>query len=94
MTRTESIPSPAPLPTTDAPAARPMEKSELIERMATEMRVASGGELPLSFCIAQVKRQLAGKQAEASAANDSVASTEKKAKAGRGSVFHSWALPD
>jgi hypothetical protein len=71
-----------------------LQQSELIDRLATEMRVASGGELPHSFCVAQVKRQLEGKSSETSAANDKARPSAKSAEAGGRSVFHSWAMPE
>lgn len=64
-------------------------KSELIDRLATEMRVKSGGELPLSFCIAQVKQQLAGLKPDASAAHGT---TPVPVNPPASSVFHSWAM--
>ncbi len=92
MTLSKSMPSPAPQSAAED-QSRLIDKDELIERMATEMRVGSGGELPHSFCVEQVRRQLAGKQAEASAANDTTAQPTRKAQGG-GSVFHAWALPE
>ncbi|TNM62982.1 hypothetical protein [Aliirhizobium smilacinae] len=90
MTASKSMPLPA-APTNSGTDSRIIDKSDLIDRLATEMRVKSGGELPLSFCIAQVKRQLAGKQSESSAANNKPAATARPAV---GSVFHSWAMRD
>ncbi|WP_223218004.1 hypothetical protein [Rhizobium wenxiniae] len=71
--------------------SRALSKSELIDRLATEMRVKSGGELPLSFCIAQVKRQLAGLQPGSTSADDKPAIPVNPPA---GSVFHSWAMRD
>lgn len=93
MSESKSMPSPAALPPKDDPS-RAIEKAELIDRLAREMRVASGGELPHSFCVEQVKRKLAGKSAETAAANSVAALSAKKAQAGGGSVFHSWAMPE
>ena len=70
---------------------RLLNTPEMIERLATEMRVRSGGELPHSFCVEQVKRQLAGEAAETGAAN----APQMPAKAPeQQSVFHSWAISE
>ncbi|MCC2610689.1 hypothetical protein [Neorhizobium petrolearium] len=71
--------------------SRPLDTPEMIDRLATEMRVKSGGELPQSFCIEQVKRQLSGKFPKASAANDEPAQMKP---AEQPSVFHAWALSE
>ncbi len=86
MTASKSMPRPVADGDTNS---KILEKSELIDRLATEMRTKSGGELPLSFCIAQVRRQLAGIQPETSAANDKAAMPVNTTV---GSVFHSWAM--
>jgi hypothetical protein len=93
MSESKSMPSPAAVPPKDD-SNRPIDKAELIERMAREMRVASGGELPHSFCVEQVKRKLAGKTAETAAASSAAALSAKTAQAGGRSVFHSWAMPE
>jgi hypothetical protein len=92
MTASKSMPSLAPVPETEEPS-RSREKAELIERLATEMRVKSGGELPHSFCVAQVKRQLGSKSIASSAAGKPVLPVDKNGLAGR-SVFHAWAMPE
>ncbi len=87
MTPSNSMPRPA---ATEGDAdSIASNKSELIDRLATEMRVKSGGELPLSFCIAQVKHQLAGLKPEASAAHGN---PPVPVNPPAGSVFHSWAM--
>lgn len=93
MSESKSMPSPAALPPKDDPN-HPTDKAQLIERMAREMRTASGGELPHSFCVEQVKRKLAGKTAETAAANTAAAFSAKTAQTGGRSVFHSWAMPE
>jgi hypothetical protein len=94
MTASKSMPSPIASPPGGVDA-KILQQSELVDRLATEMRVASGGELPHAFCVAQVKRQLEGKSSEKSAANDKSASPPKAAAAtGDGSVFHAWAHRD
>lgn len=86
MTTSKSMPRPVANGDVEA---KTLDQSELIDRMATEMRVKSGGELPLSFCIAQVKRQLAGIQPEASAATNPAVIPAASPAA---SVFHAWAI--
>ncbi len=66
----------------------PRSNSETVERMAWEMRARSGGELPYSFCVEQVKRQLAGKAAPY---DEPVFGKPPMMPA---SVFHAWALRD
>jgi hypothetical protein len=93
MSESKSMPSPAALPPKDDPS-RTIDMADLVERMASEMRVASGGELPLSFCVEQVKRKLAGKTSETAAANSAAVLSAKTAQTGGRSVFHSWAMPE
>ena len=66
-----------------------LETPEMIERLAREMRARSGGELPHSFCVEQVKRQLAGRAAGNLAANDEASRFKPMEQS---SVFHAWAL--
>lgn len=88
MTASNSMPrSVAPIEG-DAVSSTP-SKSELIDRLATEMRVKSGGELPLSFCIAQVTRQLDGFKPDASATYNPASIP---AATPASSVFHAWAI--
>jgi len=89
MIASNSVPMPHVSGNEDAP--RPLDTPEMIDRLATEMRVKSGGELPHSFCVEQVKRQLAGKPVETSAANDESAQRKPIDEA---SVFHAWALSE
>lgn len=90
MTTSNSMPRPVAPNEGDADS-RALSRSELVDRLATEMRVKSGGELPLSFCIAQVKRQLAGTQPGSSAADDN---PSMPVNSPTKSVFHSWAMRD
>lgn len=73
-------------------ASRPIDTSEMIDRLANELRVKSGGELPHAFCVEQVKKQLAGKATETAAANDEQA--HQKLQDQKTSVFHSWAISE
>jgi hypothetical protein len=68
--------------------ARSLDTSEMIDRLATEMRARSAGELPHAYYVEQVKRQLAGKSIRTSAANDDPAQDNDQ----QISVFHAWAL--
>ncbi|EUB96955.1 hypothetical protein PMI07_001289 [Rhizobium sp. CF080] len=71
--------------------ARSLDTIEMIDRLATELRARTGGELPHSFYVDQVTRQLAGKSVATSAANDEPARERGKEQA---SVFHAWALSE
>ncbi|TWF54586.1 hypothetical protein [Neorhizobium alkalisoli] len=86
--------SASPLPGTPEKIAtpRPINTPEMIDRLANELRVKSGGELPHAFCVEQVKKQLAGKATETAAANDETA--HQKPQDQKASVFHSWAISE
>ncbi|MCL6706989.1 hypothetical protein M8R20_08260 [Pseudomonas sp. R2.Fl] len=71
-----------------------MEASELIERLATEMRTASKTDLPHAYFVEQVKLQLAGLDPNDRKDPDAVQRDAKVAVGGPTSVFHSWAMPD
>jgi len=71
-----------------------LETSELIERLATEMRAASNTDLPHAYFVEQVKLQLAGLDPNDRNDADIVRHSAKVVTAGTTSVFHSWALPD
>ncbi|GGF85845.1 hypothetical protein GCM10010924_11810 [Rhizobium wenxiniae] len=90
MTASNSMPRSVAPVEGDANSKAP-SKSELIDRLATEMRVKSGGELPLSYCIAQVKRQLASFKPDASATHEN---PSMPVNPPAGSVFQSWAIRD
>lgn len=83
------------MPLSDVPARtdtpRLLNTPEMIDRLATEMRVRSGGELPHSFCVEQVKRQLAGETVETGAANAPHMAAKPSEQT---SVFHSWAISE
>ena len=70
----------------DARFPQVVDRTILIERLATEMRLGSGNELPHSFCVAHIKRQLGKKDAHASLSQDLAHKTSGN------SVFHSWAM--
>jgi len=89
MIASNSMPVPDVPVRPDSP--RLLNTPEMIERLAMEMRARSGGELPHSFCVEQVKRQLAGEPVETGAAN----APQMPAKASeQSSVFHSWAISE
>ncbi len=67
--------------------ARSLDTADMIDRLATEMRARTGGELPHAFYVDQVRRQLAGK----SVANDETAREKGQEQA---SVFHAWAFSE
>ncbi|MCJ9671184.1 hypothetical protein MOV61_13560 [Neorhizobium sp. BETTINA12A] len=71
--------------------SRSLDTAEMIDRLATEMRARTGGELPHSFYVDQVRRQLAGKSVAMSAANTETAREKGKEEA---SVFHAWAFSE
>ncbi|MGK6312458.1 hypothetical protein [Neorhizobium sp. DT-125] len=89
MTASNSVPMPD---VSDSKGTRRfLGTPEMIDRLATEMRARSGGELPHSFCVEQVKRQLSGKPAETAAANDGPVQRKPPEQP---SVFHAWALSE
>ncbi len=51
-----------PISTVDGKQPRIIPTSELIDRLATEMRETGDRELPLSFYVEQVKRKLANEK--------------------------------
>ncbi len=77
--------------------ARGLDPPEMIDRLATEMRARSGGELPHSYYVEAVRRKLGGQTADmpenGAAANDAGAKTPANTPAAPGnSVFHAWAI--
>ncbi|WP_117193651.1 hypothetical protein [Rhizobium terrae] len=89
MIASNSVPKPD-VPTT-RDTLRSLDTPEMLDRLATEMRARTAGELPHSFYVEQVKRQLAGKQVHTSAANDEPA---RMRVVEQPSVFHAWALSE
>ncbi len=70
--------------------SRTIPTSEVIDRLAAEMRATGDRELPHSFYVEHVKRKLANE----AAANDDEVETSRGPAAATSSVFHCWALPD
>ncbi len=79
-----------PISTVNGTQPRIIPTSQLIERLAAEMRETGDRELPLSFYVEQVKRKLAN---ETAANDDKVAEPAGPAVA-TSSVFACWALPE
>ncbi|MEZ2219877.1 hypothetical protein [Rhizobium sp. RCC_161_2] len=75
---------------------RSVDTPEFIVRLAEDMRVRSGSDLPLSCFIEQVRMQLAGKsQGEvASMAADRSARQTPAPKYQSSGCFKAWAMPD
>lgn len=67
-----------------------LKRLALIDRLAIEMRARSAGELPHSFYVEQVKRQIAGRSIQISSANHESAPEIVQ----QPSVFHAWALSE
>ncbi|MDQ1186632.1 hypothetical protein [Agrobacterium larrymoorei] len=79
-----------PISTVNGKEPRIIPTSELIDRLAAEMRETGDRELPLSFYVEQVKRKLANENA----ANDDKAEEQTGPAAASSSVFACWALPE
>lgn len=77
-------------------APRGIDTPEFINRLAEDLRVKSGSDLPLSCFVEQVKMQLSGKSREdllRMAANQSSAQPALKAT-GTSDCFRFWAMPE
>ncbi|MCO5730432.1 hypothetical protein [Rhizobium sp. SSA_523] len=74
---------------------RLIETPEMIDRMAAELRARSDTDLPHSFYVQQIRRQLAGeaRAGERTAANDSGKGANRTGQL-HPSVFHAWALSE
>ncbi|MGN8151135.1 hypothetical protein ACTJK5_02560 [Agrobacterium sp. 22094] len=79
-----------PISTVDGKQPRIIPTSELIDRLATEMRETGDRELPLSFYVEQVKRKLANENA----ANDDKVNEKTGPAVATSLVFACWALPE
>ena len=91
MMESRTTPSPAVSGGNDARHSWVVDRTILIERLATEMRLGSGNELPHSFCVAQIKRQLSKKDGGTGPTYDTPATSGTRGTSGS-SVFHSWAM--
>ena len=79
-----------PISKIDGKQPRAIPTSELIDRLATEMRETGDRDLPLSFYVEQVKRKLANE----TAANDDKVTKPAGPAVTTSSVFACWALPE
>ncbi|KXG85885.1 hypothetical protein [Agrobacterium bohemicum] len=85
-----TTPNSMPISTIGRDQSRAITTSELIDRLAAEMRATGDRELPHSFYVEQVKRKLAND----AAANDDKAVSSRVPAAATSSVFHCWAHPE
>lgn len=76
--------------------SRTVDSPEFITRLAEDMRVRSGSDLPLSCFIEQVRMQLAGKSPSdvARMAADRSAKQTPVTRYQSSDCFKSWAMPD
>lgn len=63
---------------------------EMIDRMAAELRARSDTDLPHTFYVAQVRRQLTAQASQRNSTPPAPAMTSKV----QPSVFHAWAMPE
>jgi hypothetical protein len=91
MSTPDSLPKPAApiLDLHQKSRAAFSDRRKLIERLATEMRARSGGELPHSFYVEKVKQRLLADGDDRFRSAD-ISAHEKPPEAP--SVFHAWAL--
>ncbi len=74
--------------------ARLMDRPELVERLAKELRLRGDPDLPHEFYVEQVRRQLAGRSGlSGAAAREHVLGT-RKMPLQSASVFRAWAMPE
>ncbi|QND47790.1 hypothetical protein HB780_19170 [Rhizobium lusitanum] len=76
--------------------SRSVDTPEFIVRLAEDMRIRSGSDLPLSCFIEQVRMQLAGKSPGeiASMAADRPARQAPAPRYQSADCFKAWAMPD
>ncbi|AYG66868.1 MULTISPECIES: hypothetical protein [unclassified Rhizobium] len=76
--------------------SRTVDSPEFIIRLAEDMRIRSGSDLPLSCFIEQMRMQLAGKSPNdiARFAADRSAGQAPITKYQSSDCFKSWAMPD
>lgn len=63
---------------------------EMIDRMAAELRARSDTDLPHTFYVAQVRRQLIAQASQRNSGPPAAAISSKV----QPSVFHAWAMPE
>ncbi|MGG6898212.1 hypothetical protein [Rhizobium sp. BR 315] len=77
--------------------SRTVDSPEFIVRLAEDMRVRSGSDLPLSCFIEQVRMQLAGNRSPSDFARMEADRSARQAPVTRyqsSDCFKSWAMPD
>ncbi|AVA22322.1 hypothetical protein ACXHXG_09490 [Rhizobium sp. LEGMi198b] len=76
--------------------SRTVDTPDFVVRLAEDMRVRSGSDLPLSCFIEQVRMQLAGKSPSdvARIVSDRPAKQAPVPKYQSSDCFKSWAMPD
>ena len=90
MVTSNSVPVPP-----KADQARIINTTDMIDRKARDLRARSDADLPHSFYVEQIRRQLAGQAlAEQAAANSGDPMRTRRAGEAHPSVFHAWALSD
>ncbi len=94
MVTSRSVPVPAASGPTGPDKTRLIETPEMIDRMAAELRARSDTDLPHSFYVEQVRRQLAGEARQTSAAANDDTSVAVRGGQAHPSVFHAWALSE
>ena len=83
------------LPKSPQDASHSLDTPELIDRLAAEMRVSSGTDLPHAYYVAQVKLKLAGNKTTADKpANDATLKAKPGSAEHPSAIFHAWALGD
>ena len=74
---------------------RAIGANELIKRMAEDLRIKSGSDLPLSCFIEQVKMQLAGRAPAANSGTvPSIAANARTTRYHSSDLFRAWAMPE
>jgi hypothetical protein len=97
MSTPDSIAMPASAPVT-GDTARRIGSPEMIDRLATEMRARSGGELPHSYYVEAVRRKLGGLPSElpgeipSGITAQTPAANDTTVQPSASSVFHAWAI--
>jgi hypothetical protein len=76
-------------------AERAIEAPELIDRLALDMRMKSGIDLPHAYFVEQVKLKLSGKTVSGLPADGKLPANDRKGvPCMTSSVFEFWALPE
>ncbi|MCJ8519374.1 hypothetical protein ABID21_002409 [Pseudorhizobium tarimense] len=81
-----------PMPEGGSERARRIDRPELVERLAKELRLRSDPDLPHEVYVEQVRRQLAGRSGLSGAtAREQILGT-RKMPLQSASVFRAWAM--